>query len=77
MKALERENKKDLVLFEFTGAKSYKEAKGLLSKFILIAQGSHINEYEKLAKTLINCSEDFTLLFIKHLKKLVRLVCHA
>lgn len=46
------------LFFEFADAKSYKEAKPLLSKFILIAQNSHIEEYEKLAKTLINWSEE-------------------
>lgn len=46
------------LFFEFADAKSYKEAKPLLSKFILIAQNSHIKEYEKLANTLINWSEE-------------------
>lgn len=46
------------LFFEFADSKSYKEAKPLLSKFILIAQNSHIKEYEKLTKTLINWSEE-------------------
>lgn len=46
------------LFYEFSNSKTYKEAKPLLSKFILLAQNSHIPEYIKLAKTLINWSEE-------------------
>ena len=46
------------LFYEFSNSNSYKEAKPLLSKFILIAQNSHIPEYVKLAKTLLNWSEE-------------------
>lgn len=47
-----------LLFYEFSNSKSYKEAKPLLSKFVLLAQNSNIPEYIKLANTLINWSEE-------------------
>ncbi len=46
------------LFYEFSNSTSYKEAKPLLSKFVLLAQNSNIPEYIKLANTLINWSEE-------------------
>ena len=46
------------MFYEFSNSTPYKEAKPLLSKFILLAQNSDIPEYIKLANTLLNWSEE-------------------
>lgn len=46
------------LFYEFSNSKTYKEAKPLLSRFILYAENSQIPEYINLAKTLTNWSEE-------------------